>query len=112
VVKKELTAVIDAQLAAFRTGDYAQAYTFAAQEIRGMFPVATFETMVKSGYPLIAHSTNAQYGLAFDTGAEAVITVRVEGGDKTTEYQYLLKKETAGWKISGVFEVKSEGLKV
>ena len=71
-VKKELTSVIDGQLAAFRAGDFAQAYTFAAAEIRGMFPVGVFETMVKSGYPLIAHSAKAQYGLAFDTGAEAL----------------------------------------
>jgi len=113
VVKKELTSVIEGQLAAFRAGDFARAYTFAASEIRGMFPVGVFETMVKNGYPLIAHSTTAHFGLAFDTGNEAVVTVRVIAADDTSiEYQYMLKKESSGWKIAGVFEVKAEGLKV
>jgi ABC-type transporter MlaC component len=112
-VKKELTSVIDAQLAAFRAGNYARAYTFATNEIRQIFPLIAFETMVKDGYPVIANSKNATYGLAFDTGSEAVINVRVEDGDKkSVEYQYVLKKEAGGWKISGVHEVKPDGLKV
>ena len=112
-LKKELTAVIEAQLAAFRADDYPKAYTFAAAEIRGIFPVEDFEKMVRSNYAVIAKSTNTEYGVAFDTGEEAVVNVRIQNAEKkSVEYQYLLKKEDAGWKISGVSEVKAEGLSV
>ena len=112
-VKQELTSVIDAQLAAFRANDYRKAYTFAAGMIKEMFPAEQFETMVKTGYPLIAGSAKAEYGMSFDTGEEAVVNVTVEGADgKQTQYQYLLKKEDGAWKINGVSELKPEGLSV
>ena len=112
-VKKELSAVIDGQLAAFRADDYPKAYTFAASEIKGMFPPDEFEKMVRSQYAVIAKSTATEYGLAFDTGEEAVVNVRIENAEKkSVEYQYMLKKEESGWKISGVAEVKAEGLNV
>lgn len=112
-VKQELTTIIDAQLAAFRANDYAKAYTFAAGEIKEAFAPDRFEAMVRTSYPLIAHAAKAEYGLAFDTGEEAVINVTVESAEgKRTQYQYLLKKEDGAWKISGVGELKSEGLSV
>ncbi len=112
-LKKELTAVIEAQLTAFRANDYPKAYTFAAAEIKSMFPVEDFEKMVRTNYSVIAKSTDTEYGVAFDTGEEAVVNVRIQNAEKkSVEYQYLLKKEDAGWKISGVSEVKSEGLSV
>lgn len=112
-LKHELTAVIDAQLAAFRAGDYSKAYTFAAGGIKEMFPVESFETMVKTGYPLIAGSAKAEYGLAFDTGEDAVVNVTIENAQgQRAQYQYTLSKENGTWKITGVGELKSEGLSV
>ncbi len=110
-LKKELTAVIEGQLTAFRANDYPKAYTFAATEIKTMFPVEDFERMVRTNYAVIAKSTHTEYGVAFDTGEEAVVNVQIENAEKkSVEYQYLLKKEEGGWKISGVSEVKAEGL--
>ncbi len=112
-VKKELSAVIDAQLAAFRANDYPKAYTFAAAGIKTMFPVGEFEKMVRGNYAVIAGSTRTEYGIAFDTGEEAAVHVRIESADKkSVEYQYLLTKEEGSWKIGGVSEVKAEGLSV
>ena len=112
-VKKELTTVIEAQLTAFRANDYTKAFSFASTNIQGMFAPEDFEKMVKAAYPVIAHSTSANYGMAFDTGVEGVINVRVQNADKQeVEYQYLLKKEDGGWKINGVTEVKPDGLSV
>ena len=113
-VKSELTTVIDAQLAAFRADDYAKAFTFAAGPIKTMFTQPEFEAMVRKAYPVIAHSTSVDYGMAFDTGEEAVIYVRVQNTDTKgdAQYQYLLKKEDGAWKIGGVSEVKPEGLSV
>ena len=51
--------------------------------------------------------------MAFDTGEEAVVNVRVSNAEtRSVEYQYLLKKEDGAWKIGGVAEVKPEGLSV
>ena len=112
-VKKELTAVVDGQLAAFRANDYAKAFSFASAGIQSMFAPEDFEKMVKTAYPVIAHSVSSEYGVMFDTGEEAVVNVRVQDGDKkSVEYQYLLKKESGTWKINGVSEVKAEGLSV
>ena len=112
-VKQELTAVIDAQLAAFRAGDYPKAYTFAAGGIKEMFPVETFEKMVRTAYPLIAGSAKAEYGLAFDTGEDAVVNVTVEDPrGQRAQYQYTLSKEQGVWKITGVVEQKPEGTSV
>ena len=112
-LKKEISAVIEGQLTAFRANDYAKAYSFAAAEIRTLFPERDFEKMVRTNYAVIAQSTGTEYGVAFDTGEEAVVNVRIENAEKkSVEYQYLLKKEEGGWKISGVSEVKAEGLSV
>jgi hypothetical protein len=112
-VKNDLTEIIDAQLKAFRAGDFAKAYGFAAQSIQDMFPPADFAAMVKTGYPVIAHSAKADFGMAFDTGDEAVINVRIEdAAGRSGEFQYLLKKESGVWKISGVSELKPTGIAV
>ena len=107
-VKKALSAVIEGQLAAFRAEDYAKAYTFAAAEIQGMFSKERFEEMVKTGYPVIAHSTTAELGLAIDSGDEAVVSVKVTNGEKkSVTYQYHLIKEKGAWRIGGVSEVQA-----
>ncbi len=112
-VKTELKAVIDGQLAAFRANDYPKAFTFASAMIQSMFAPEEFEKMVKTAYPIIAHSVSTEYGVMFDTGEDAVVNVRVQNaGKQSVEYQYLLKKEGDGWKINGVSEVKAEGLSV
>ena len=112
-LKKEFAEVIEGQLAAFRAGEFAKAYTYAASSIKNLFPASDFEEMVKSAYPVIANSSTAEFGLAFDVGDEAVINVRVENSEKKSVlYQYMLQKEDGKWKISGVSEVKSSGLSV
>ena len=112
-MKKELTTVIEAQLAAFRANDYNKAFSFASSELQSLFAPDEFERMVKASYPVVAQSVAADYGIAFDTGDEAVVSVRVENAaKKSVEYHYLFKKEAGAWKISGVTEIKSEGLSV
>ena len=107
--KDSLHAVISGQLAAFRTGDYATAYGFADRDIRLQFPIERFEQMVKMGYPVIAHSVSAKFGLTFDNGDEAVVNVRVTGeGDQSVSYQYMLRKDGDTWRIIGVVLLKEQ----
>jgi hypothetical protein len=112
-VKAEITAVIEAQLAAFRVGDFDKAYTFAASPIREMFPVAEFQNMVKTGYPIIASSVKADFGICLDNGSEASVFVHVEAKDGTSKnYQYGLVREPGGWRITGVTEPEARGSRV
>lgn len=112
-VKAEITAVIEAQLAAFRAGDFDQAYTFAASPIREMFPLTEFQQMVKTGYPIIVTSVKAEFGICLDNGTEASVFVHVESKDGTSkDYQYGLVREPSGWRITGVTEPEARGTRV
>jgi hypothetical protein len=111
--KETLHAVISNQLAAFRADDYAAAYVFADREIKTRMPLESFERMVRAGYPIIAHSISAKFGLTFDNGDEAVVNVRVHGQDEEAlSYQYLLRRDGESWRISGVVLLKEQTTEV
>lgn len=102
-MKEKLHAVIRQQLEAFRRDDYAAAYVFAAAAIKAQFPVEAFEKMVRAGYPMIAKSSDANFGLTLDDGDRAVVTVRVVGADQRgASFHYLLERSGDDWRISGV----------
>ncbi len=109
-VKKEITAVIESQLAAFRTNDFSRAYTFAASSIKEHFSFEQFQDMVKRGYPVIAKSKSASFGVALDDGQQAVVDVSVKGADdKAIRYEYMLVIEDGKWRITGVTQKASTG---
>jgi len=106
-MKQTLHAVIKSQLEAFRRGDFAAAYAFAAPGIREKFLLAAFTEMVSKSYPEIAASTEAVFGLTLDDGARAVVNVRVVGKDKASRrYQYSLERAGDDWRISGVVPIE------
>ncbi|MFM8470009.1 MAG: DUF4864 domain-containing protein, partial [Limisphaerales bacterium] len=91
---------------AFRDGDYARAYSFAASGIQQQFDVAAFERMVKDGYPIIAYWRAVSFGDVEDNGREAVVLVSVQGrGGRTRFFRYVLVREANEWRINGVMEV-------
>lgn len=101
-VKKEIVAVIDAQLAAFRKGDTDAAYSFSSQRLRRRNPLRNFVAIVKSGYPEIWANVSAEYGIVRDDGETATVLVHVKSKDSEASYDYRLEKERAGWRIAGV----------
>ena len=101
-VKKEIVAVIEAQLAAFRAGDAARAYAFAAAELRAQKPLPAFAAIVEQSYPEIWRSVRAEFGIVRDDGARATVTVQVFAQDSAAAYDYTLVREESGWKIIGV----------
>jgi len=104
-MKETLHSVIRQQLEAFRRKDFDGAYKFAAKGIKDQFPATDFETMVRKGYPLIAESTDAVFGITLDDGERAVVSVRVIGKEKqSASFQYLLERNGSDWRIAGVFE--------
>lgn len=103
-VRKEIVATIEAQLAAFRAGDIAQAHSLASTLLRRQRPLAAFATIVEQNYPEIWSNTGAEFGLARDDGEQAAMVVLVQGVEKKASYDFFLVKERVGWRISGVLK--------
>jgi hypothetical protein len=101
-LKQQIVAVIEAQLAAFRKGDVAKAYTFAAAELRSQKPLRVFQAIVQENYPEIWASTRAEFGIVRDNGTQATVTVQVYSKAGDAPYDFTLAKENAGWRIYGV----------
>jgi Domain of unknown function (DUF4864) len=92
------------QLAAFRRDDFDAAYGFASTTIKQMFDRASFEIMVRGGYPEIARSQSASitdFRLA-PTGSAYLILLIVGGSGRSIEAIYELVWEDGAWKINGV----------
>lgn len=104
--RRQIVGVVESQFNAFRDGDYARAYSFAATGLQQQFTVAAFEMMVKEGYPIIADWRAVSFGEAVDNGREAALLVSVQGrGGRTRYFRYVLVREANEWRISGVVEV-------
>ncbi len=101
-VRREIVAVIDAQLAAFRASDVRKAYGYASADLRAQKPIQAFATIVQTNYPEIWTNTRAEFGLVRDDGAQATLLVHVFGQDSDASYDYTLAKEKAGWRIAAV----------
>ncbi len=107
-VREELTGVVTAQLAAFRTDNYPGAYHLAGAVLRDSLPLPAFEKMVRTSYPAIAHSRSASFGPVLDNGQEAVVNVIILSENRQMmHYQYRLRNERSGWRIDGVVESKT-----
>lgn len=91
------------QLEAFRRNDFDTAFTFASGMIHAQFDRQDFETMVRRGYPEIAHSTFAAVTRTeLESEGLAYVTVKIRGANgQTIEALYELIWED-GWKINGV----------
>lgn len=101
-VRREIVAVVDAQLAAFRVGDVRKAYRYASADLRAQKPLQAFALIVRENYPEIWTNTRAEFGLVRDDGAQATLLVQVFGKDGDAAYDYTLAREKAGWRISAV----------
>ena len=100
------------QLEAFRRDDYDTAYTFASQQIREMFDRASFEQMVKGGYPEIARSAFAvvaESRLAADGHVRLRVKIRGTNGSGV-EAVYDMVWEGDRWRINGVVTRPDLGL--
>ncbi len=91
------------QLEAFRRNDFDTAFTFASGMIHAQFDRQDFETMVRRGYPEIAHSTFAAVVKAeLESDGVAYVTVKIRGSNgQSIEALYELIWED-DWKINGV----------
>lgn len=102
VVRKQIVAAVDGQLAAFRKHDLARAYGYAATALRAEKPLPVFAAIVQANYPEIWANTRAEYGIVHDDGSTATVLVHVFARDTDASYDYTLVKEDGGWKVHDV----------
>ena len=103
-VRDEVHAVVEAQLAALRAGDFATAYDFAARGIKRQFDERLFAAMIRRGYAALLKPDQTDLGVVRDDGAgTAQVSVTATDRQKrSTIYVYWLVKEEDVWRISGV----------
>lgn len=101
-VRQQVVAVIEAQLEAFRAGRVAEAYQYAAADLRAQTPPRAFGAIVRENYPVIWKNTRAEYGIVRDDGRYATVLVHVYSAAGDAPYDYVLIKERNGWRIASV----------
>lgn len=97
---------ISGQLHAFRAGDDAAAYAYAAPNVRQLFPtVDVFMGMVAGGYKPVHHAQRFAFGKFQETSPTSIVQqVLIVGPDgKDYEAVYTLELQPDGvWRITGV----------
>jgi ClpP class serine protease len=106
-------ATIEAQLDAFRAGDAAAAYAYAAPSIKRMFPTPErFIGMVRRGYAPVYEANSPVFLRARDLGegryAQEVGLVDGEGQSWTALYT-LARQDDGSWRITGCYLRKAPG---
>ncbi|MER8546775.1 DUF4864 domain-containing protein [Mesorhizobium sp. M0684] len=102
---KAAQTVIDGQLRAFIANDGAIAYSFAAPNVKRIFPtVDTFMNMVTNGYPPVRRPRTYSFGKAEETAPGSIVQqVLIVGPDgKDYEAVYMLQQQPDGtFRITG-----------
>jgi len=107
-VPRDLFAIVNQQLAAFRTSDFQSAYRHAATGVQQKFTLVQFETMVRRNYPEMTRAHRVEFGLVKVQDSSALVQVFFIGDNGSVRaFIYSLTNEDAGWKIDGVEEQKS-----
>jgi ABC-type transporter MlaC component len=103
-MRDDVHAVVDAQLTALRSGDFAAAYALAARGIQRRFDERLFAAMMRRGYAPLLRASEADIGVVRDLrGEQAQVTVAVVDGRKENiVYRYWLVREDGKWRVNGV----------
>ena len=107
---------ITGQLEAFRSGNAAAAFGFAAQEFHLSFPTAQlfYDTLLGSTYKPLLQSLSHSFGEYSQTEAARVLQkVRAVGPDQTIyEAVYRMRLEPEGWRVEGVSFLSKAGVAI
>lgn len=103
-VRDEVRAVVTAQLAALRLGNFHEAYALASSGIKTRFDERLFVAMLRRGYAPLLRSSEPDLGVVRDqNGQQASVTVAfVDEERRNVIYRYWLVKEEGGWRVNGV----------
>jgi len=99
-----IQSTITAQMEAFKADDFAQAFTYAAPSIQGMFGTPDrFGMMVRNGYPMVHRPADVQYLELRELGGRLWQKVQVLDQSGTYHYlDYAMENSGSGWQIAGV----------
>ncbi len=104
---------IQSQIEAFRAGEDARAYSYAAPSILSIYPdVESFMGMVKKGYTPLWQPLDFAFGRAKETGPDQVtqeVLVTAKDGSSWTALYSLIRLADGSWKINGVQLLKGNG---
>ena len=107
---------IQNQIQAFRAGDDALAYSYAAPAIAGFFPtVDSFMAMVKNGYAPLWNPQHFQFGKSKEVSADQVlqeVELIAKDGSAWKALYTLIKLADGSWKINGVQLLKADGASI
>lgn len=107
---------IQNQIQAFRAGDDARAYSYAAPSIAQFFPtVDSFMAMVKGGYAPVWNPQNFEFGKSKEVGSDQVlqeVEVIAKDGSFWKALYTLIKLPDGSWKINGVQLLKADGASI
>jgi hypothetical protein len=117
---RELFAVVETQLAAFRAADYSSAYRHAASGVQQKFTLPQFEAMVRRDYGDMTNVQRIEFGFVKVIGSAAVVQVFFVGDSGAVRsFLYTLIAEGDSWKINSVRqtpgappEPRSAGLRI
>jgi Domain of unknown function (DUF4864) len=100
-----IQGIIESQLQAMAADREAEAYSYAAPLVQGVFPTAEqFMAMVKRGYQPVYRNTSHRFsGPPTEIGGRLAQRVMLQGADgQAYEADYFMQQQEDGsWKISG-----------
>ena len=110
---RQVHAVVAAQLAAFAADDAERAYSFAAPNVRRLFPnPGLFMAMVRSGYPVVYRPASVAF-LKPERGDDGSVIQAVQmtdaSGDMWLAVYRLQRQPDKAWRISGCDVERNEG---
>jgi len=110
----DIEAVISSQLEAFKADDFAEAFTFAAPNIQGIFQTPDrFGAMVRNGYPMVWRPGSVRYlELREIQGAlwQRVEITDAQGNLHWLDYQ--MREIDGQWRIAGVQVLRPPAMNV
>lgn len=105
---RELFAIVNEQLSAFRSSDYPSAYRYAATGVQQKFTLPQFEKMVRQRYGEMVRARRVEFGSVKVDGATALVEVFfISDAGYVRGFVYNLISEGNGWKIDGVDELNA-----
>ena len=100
---RQLFAVVEKQLAAFRAADYSSAYRQAASGVQQKFTAPQYEAMIRRDYGDMTAARRIEFGFVKMNGSAALVQVFVrETHGSFRAFLYSLIAEGDAWKINGV----------
>ena len=99
-----IQSTITAQMEAFKADDFAQAFTYAAPNIKGIFGTADrFGMMVRNGYPMVHRPAGIRYLELRELGGRLWQKVQVQDAEGSFHYlDYAMVETPEGWQIAAV----------